>query len=99
MTDLYKGLISYMEQRGIARADAVDEFLKTLSERELLLVKDAAVMGYVRGTLHGRHGKAEDFPKDSAILFEVVDACFSHPDLYPSIGGYNRSPDTDEMDD
>ncbi|MFD0509417.1 hypothetical protein ACFQ0G_53925 [Streptomyces chiangmaiensis] len=63
--------------------------LESLTERELRLVKDAAVMGYVRGKMSSR---TEPIRKDSAILGEVIDACLAAPDLYPAI---NAAPPTE----
>jgi hypothetical protein len=75
-------LINYLERQDRARADRVTDFLTSLTVRELGLVKDAAVMGYVRGTMAP---KGEPTPKDRAILAEVVDAALALPDLYPAI--------------
>jgi len=75
-------LVGYLAQRDAARTDAVTTFLTSLTVRELGLVKDAAVMGYVRGTMAP---KGEPIPKDRAILAEVVDAALAFPDLYPAV--------------
>jgi hypothetical protein len=57
-------------------------YLDAMTPRERRLVRDAAVMGYVRGNMAGKCG---DFtiPPDVEILHEVVDACLAFPDLYP----------------
>jgi hypothetical protein len=75
-------LVSYFEQRQAARAEAVNTFLASLTDRERALVQDAAVMGYVQGM---RHPEGERCPKSKPILAQVVDACFSFPDLYPAV--------------
>lgn len=75
-------LITYLEQRDTARADAVRVFLASLTGRERALVQDASVMGYVRGTMAP---KGEEIPLNAAILAEVVGACFVFPDLYPAV--------------
>jgi hypothetical protein len=75
-------LVTYLEQRDAARADDVTAVLASLTDRERVLVKDAAVMGYVRGTMAP---KGEPIPKGRAILAEVIDACLAFPDLYPAI--------------
>jgi hypothetical protein len=85
-------LTRYLEQRAAAHAAAARDVLTALTDRERALVKDAAVMGYVRGTLHPR---GEPVPKDSAIVTEVIDACLAFPDLYPAI----NPPQGDEPDD
>jgi hypothetical protein len=82
MTALPEWLVSYIEQRDAARVDAVNAALAKLTDRERALVKDAAVMGYVRGRMHP---DGEDHPKDGQVLVEVIDACLAHPDLYPAV--------------
>jgi hypothetical protein len=82
MPDLPEFLISYMERQRASRADAVNAVLASLTDRERALIRDAAVMGYVRGTMHP---KGEPHPKDSAVLAEVIDACLALPDLYPAV--------------
>lgn len=77
-------LVTYFEQREAARADAVNDVLASLTDRERVLVKEAAVMGYVQGK---RHPEGEPHPKDSAVLAMVIDACIAFSDLYPTIAG------------
>jgi hypothetical protein len=74
-------LVSYFAQRETARLDAVADLLAGLTERERLLVKEAAVMGWVQGM---RHHDVK-FPGDRQALIAVVDACLSFSDLYPTI--------------
>jgi hypothetical protein len=78
--DLPEFLVDYLEQRQNARAEAVATFLASLTDRERALVEQAAVMGYVRGSMAP---KGEEIPLNKEILAEVVDACFVFPDLYP----------------
>ena len=84
MTELPEPLIRYFADRATQRARDVDTILAALTERERRLVREAAVMGYVRGRMHPAD---VDQPKDSAVLSEVVDACLAFPDKYPVISG------------
>lgn len=87
-------LIDYLARQDAARVDRAASVFAALTDRERLLVKEAAVMGYVRGSMAP---KGEKVPKDSAITQEVVMACMSFPDLYPTITGY-VADDSDEED-
>lgn len=87
--DLPDVIAQYIAGRDAYRAKAVAELLSGLTERELLLVKEAAVMGWVQGM---RHHDLE-YPGDRKALVTVVDACISFADLYPTITGH--TPDTD----
>lgn len=75
-------LVDYFAQRQQQRAAAVEEFLNGLTEYERGLFHDAAVMGYVRGSMHPRDA---DIPLNKAIIADVVNACFAHNDLYPTV--------------
>ena len=86
-------LMAYFDQQAHARAADVAEVLDGLTERERGLVHDAAVMGYVRGSMHPR---GEEIPKDSLIVADMVNACLAHADLYPTLTGYAPEPDPDE---
>jgi hypothetical protein len=85
--DLPDALVTYFAQRETARLDAVADLLTGLTERERLLVKEAAVMGWVQGM---RHHDME-FPGDRQALITVVDACLSFPDLYPTITNHTSA--------
>lgn len=86
MTDVLPDfLVRYLEQRDNARAEAINTFLATLTDRERALMREAAVMGYVRGRMHP---KDEKHPKDSAVFAEVIDAALAVPDLYPTINAH-----------
>lgn len=78
-------LVTYLESRDTARANAINDFLATLSNRERSLMREAAVMGYVRGRMHPQD---EKHPKDSAVFAEVLDAALAIPDLYPTISAH-----------
>ncbi|ONK09482.1 hypothetical protein [Streptomyces sp. MP131-18] len=75
-------LVRYLEQRAQQRADAINNVLARLTDRERALIRDAAVMGYVQGR---RHPEGDPHPKDGDVLTQVIDACFSFADLYPAI--------------
>jgi len=85
MAEISNALLGYLAKRETERADHVNRALAALSDREKLLVKEAAVMGYVRGAMAANPGKRTGIPADSAIMWEVVDACQAIPDLYPTI--------------
>lgn len=78
-------LIDYLTRQDAARTERAATAFGALTDRERLLVKEAAVMGYVRGTMAP---KGEKHPKDSAVVQEVVTACLSFRDLYPTLTGY-----------
>jgi hypothetical protein len=82
MADLPAPLIAYLAKRDADRADAITGFLASLTDRERALVRDAAVMGYVRGRMHP---SSEPHPKDSAVLAEVIGCCLAITDMYPAI--------------
>lgn len=86
MSQTSRELARYLAVREQHRRDTVDAALATLTERERLLIREAAVMGYVQGVQAGRCGDVE-IPPDSEVLFRVVDGCIAMPDLYPLIGG------------
>jgi len=79
----------YLAQRDASRRDAVAAILAGLTERELLLVKEAAVMGWVQGMRH--HDL--DYPGDGNALITVVDACIAFSDRYPTIAAARTAPD------
>lgn len=79
--NLPDAVVQLFVQREAARDNAVIQALSALTERERLLVKEAAVMGWVQGM---RHHDLE-IPKDRKILATVTDACLAMPDLYPTI--------------
>lgn len=77
-----EALARYLEQRDAQRAEAVRTFLASLTDRERALIREVAVMGYVRGRM--RPG-GEAHPKDSHVLVDVIAACQANADLYPAI--------------
>lgn len=95
MPEIPDMLAAYLVARDAQRDAAVSRALEALSDRERALVREAAVMGYVQGT-RGMVPPAE-IPKDSAIVWGVIDACRAHADLYPllSMTDTNEEPDED----
>ncbi|MCX5587586.1 hypothetical protein [Streptomyces erythrochromogenes] len=88
-------LVGYLAQRDEQRITETLNMLADLSERELRLVKEAAVMGWVQGMRHAD----QTIPKDRQILFTVADACRAFPDLYPTITGWTPTVDEDDGDE
>lgn len=74
-------IVQYIAGRDNARATAVAGVLSGLTERERLLVTDAAVMGWVQGM---RHHDLE-YPGNHRVVPMVVDACLAFSDLYPTL--------------
>lgn len=77
-------LVDYILKRDQQYMQDVNDFLASLTQRERLLLKDIAVMGYVQGM---RRPKNEKIPTDGAIVCTVVHACFAFSDKYPAVRG------------
>lgn len=90
MTDL-GALEGYLQMRQTERGQAVDRLAETFTDRELRLIKEAAVMGYVQGAMS--HPYRETIPHDRDILAQVLDGCLHNADLYPVITGYRGDSD------
>lgn len=88
-------IVDYLLRRDAARQNAAAEVYGRLTEREQLLVREAAVMGYVQGRMHPADA---DHPKDSEVVFRVVDGCLSNSDLYPTLTG-REDDETEETSD
>lgn len=96
MTDLTAAdrLIRYFEIREQHRADEIAAVLAGLTIYEQALVREAAVMGFVRGAMFAGGGrKLPEIPRDSRIVAEVVGACLAMPETYPTLSGWE--PDDD----
>jgi hypothetical protein len=94
--DLPAEIVDYLLRRDAARQNRAAEVFGRLTERERLLVKEAAVMGYVQGRMHPADA---DHPKDSEVVFRVVDGCLSNSDLYPTLTGRTDDEDEEPSDD
>lgn len=87
-TGFLPGLLDYSESRQRQRTAAVNRALATLRPFERRLVREAAVMGYVRGTIAGRaratlgEPRDGDVPSDPAILADVISACIAMDSPY-----------------
>lgn len=84
-------LLRYFTAREQQRADRVQSRLDALTPRERWLVHEAAVMGYVQGSMAGeiaadRSGRAQ-IPPDSQIVASVILGCDSMSDRYPLLTG------------
>jgi hypothetical protein len=80
--------LDYLADRDRQRSEAVERMLANMTERERALVKDAAVMAFVRGFqfCHANPGAGrEQWPKDSAVLKDVLDSVRAFRDLYPNL--------------
>jgi hypothetical protein len=91
-------LLRYFESRQRQHADAVNQALSTLRPYERRLVREAAVMGYVRGAMAGRsratlgEPRDGDIPPDASILADVIGACIDmdYPYLAAASEGRRR---------
>lgn len=92
-------LVEHFAARAATRQREREALLAGMTERERLLVREAAIMGYVRGTMAGeiavRDGlRRTEIPKDSDILHEVLAGCLSFPEIYRTITGW--TPDEED---
>ncbi len=91
--ELPNELITYLAEQDGRRRNAVARTLAALSPREQRLVREAAVMGYVRGDL-ARKCRETRIPRDSDIVAEVVDACLALPGRFPMFNAVNNEQET-----
>jgi hypothetical protein len=80
-------LVTYLQTRDQQRADRVQDFLDGLTPRELWLLHEAAVMGWVLGARSVPDGWQQPIPKDKTIVASVVASCQSASDLCSVIAG------------
>lgn len=74
-------LDAYFQAHQDMRANDRLAVLRGLTKREQQLVKEAAVMGYVRGKM----AQNTEIPGDSEVTALVIDCCLGFPDLYPAM--------------
>jgi hypothetical protein len=83
--------LRYFAVREQGRAKRVAAVLVNgMTGRERALVREAAVMGYVRGVLAVPGGHRETIPPDAEVLAHVVLCCLSTQDLYPAMARAER---------
>ena len=80
-------MLAYFAERERQREADIDEHLGRFTRREWSLMREAAVMGYVQGTMHP---KGEPHPMDTSVFRGVIHACVTQADLYPVISGRVR---------
>lgn len=87
--DVQQQLVTYLASRDRQRTEAVNRALATLKPFERRILREAAVMGYVRGAMAGRsratmgEPRDGDVPADASIVHEVISCCASMGELYP----------------
>lgn len=69
--DLNQELLEYLAAGDLRRARQVEDTLAALTPREALLVREAAVIGYVNGQQDAKAGHF-DVPRDSDIVHMSV---------------------------
>ena len=79
-------LLTYFEAQRQVHADDRRAVLAGLTKREQQLVREAAVMGYVRGTM----AQSKEIPADSDVVALVIDCCLGFSDLYPAMSRARR---------
>lgn len=78
---LPEGYLDYLAARDQQRVETVATMWDNLTEREQLLVKEAAVMGWVQGVRH----HDQTIPNNRDLVVKVLDAATSFDDLYPTL--------------
>lgn len=75
--DVPDWIVEYLADRDQERSERRAEAFAKLTERERALVREFAVMGFVRGTFHGQYRDSAAFPRDREIMAEVIDGILS----------------------
>lgn len=88
MIKMSADLMGYLATREQQRQANITAALERLSDRERLLIREAAVMGYVQGRFSVAASDGTPIPPDSQVLALVVDGCLAMGDRYPLISGY-----------
>jgi hypothetical protein len=79
------GLVDYLAASDRQRTERVVKNLERFTPREQQLIREAAVMGFVRGNMGARR---DEIPPDSDVLYDVLVAIDGMRDLYPLIGNH-----------
>lgn len=86
MTDIPAHIADYLQVRHNQQMAKVSGLLEPLTAREISLIRDAAVMGFVRGMVHAGPTIAQ-CPPDSDVLAEVLYALTYEAKNYKVIRG------------
>lgn len=91
-------LAQYLAARWTAEGRRVASVISVMRAREVRLVREAAIMGYVRGAMAGESAVfnggrlfSTQIPDGKDILATVISACLSMPDLYPTFERMERT--------
>lgn len=87
---------TYISNRLQAHEVAVAELFEGFTPRERLLIKEAAVIGFVEGV---RSRKATVDIGDREILYRALNGALGAADLYPTLTGHEDEADEGEDDD
>lgn len=82
--EMEQRLGQYLRDRDNERLQAAAKMWGNLTEREQLLVKEAAVMGFVQGNL-ARPDSREEHSGDRDVVIRVLTAVRDFTDLYPTL--------------
>lgn len=85
MTGIPEGLAGYLTRRQAQRDRDTEAAWMRLSAREQLLVREAAVMGYVQGVRAAGSTNHTIIPPDRRIVDLVLGSVPSFTDLYPTL--------------
>lgn len=80
-------LPGYLAERDRERQQQRAEAFARFTPREQRLIREAAVMGFVRGSMYcaSRHDEEPEIPRDVWIVEQVLAGCLSFDDIYPLI--------------
>lgn len=79
-------LPGYMAERDRQHRAEISDALLRLTPRERLILREAAVSGYVRGVMHAGGLHRGEVPPDRVMVREALETCIAHGDIYPLLG-------------